>query len=405
MSPPAGRPASGTIVISDARIVLEDAVRDGCLLVRDGVIAGVHIGACHVPDDASVVDAGGRYLAPGFVDVHVHGGGGFDLMSDDPEQVRAYARWVTRFGVTSFLVSTSGRDHADILRRLRAISPALTTTDGAARAFGMHLEGPYINPARKGAFPPSWLRSPDPAEYAELAEACGNSVVQVTLAPELPGADALIDAVVASGAVAAMGHTDATYEQALHAIDRGVSHVTHCFNAMRPFAHRDPGCIGAIVESDGVTAELICDGAHVDYAAARLLLRAKGARNIVLVTDGMPLAGTNDGEAEWESQRIRVDGGKAVRVADDTIIGGVITLDHAVRNAVEHLGAPLHTAVAMASANSARAMRKHDQFGAIAPGRAADFVLLDDNLHVTETWIAGERVWAADPTRSQSASA
>lgn len=384
-----------TIVISNARIILEDGVRDGCVLVRDGTIAGVHLGACHVPDDAEVVDSRGRYLAPGFIDIHVHGGGGFDLMSDDAEQVRGYARWVPRFGVTSFLVSTSGRDHADIVRRLRTIAPALGAADGGARALGVHLEGPYINPARKGAFPPAWLRAPDAAEYAQLAGASGGTVVQVTLAPELPGADALIDAAVASGAVAAMGHTDATYEQARHAFGRGVSHVTHCFNAMRPFSHRDTGCIGAIIESDNVTAELICDGAHVDYAAARLLLRAKGARTIVLVTDGMPLAGTDDGEAEWEGQRIRVDGGKAVRVADNTIIGGVITLDRAIRNAVEHLGVPLHTAVAMASANPARAMRKDSEYGAIAPGRAADFVLLDDALSVTETWVAGERVWSS----------
>jgi N-acetylglucosamine-6-phosphate deacetylase len=387
---------SDDVVITNARIVLEDGVRDGCVFLRGSDFAAVHIGACHVPDGAEVVEAGGRYLAHGFIDIHVHGGGGFDLMSADARQVRGYARWVTRFGVTSFLVSTSGRDQADIARRVRAITPALAASSGGARALGVHLEGPFINPARKGAFPPAWLRAPNAAEYRELVAASGGHVRQMTLAPELPGADALIDAVVASNAVAAMGHTDATYEQAMRAFDRGVSHVTHCFNAMRPFGHRDPGCIGAIIESDNVTAELICDGAHVDYAAARLLLRAKRARNIVLVTDGMPLAGTDDGEAEWEGQRIRVDGGKAVRVADNTIIGGVITLDHAVRNAVEHLGAPLHTAVAMASANPARVIRRDDIFGAIAPGRSADFVLLDDALRVTETWVAGERVWPQD---------
>ena len=267
---------------------------------------------------------------------------------------------------------------------------------GAANVVGFHLEGPYINPVRKGAFDPRWLRAPSVGEYEELFEASGGAIRQMTLAPELPGADELIRAVVASGAVAAMGHTDATYEQAMRAIDLGVTHVTHCFNAMRPFSHRDPGVLGAVMTSDAVTAELIGDGAHVDYAAARVLVRAKGARRIVLITDGMPLAGTADGEGEWEGVRIRVEGGKAVRVADGTIIGGVITLDQTVRNAAEQLEVQVHEAIAMASTNPARAMRVDGTRGAIAAGRAADFVLLDDDLQVTETWVGGERAWAAE---------
>jgi N-acetylglucosamine-6-phosphate deacetylase len=202
----------------------------------------------------------------------------------------------------------------------------------------------------------------------------------------------LIDAVVASGATAAIGHTDATYDEAMRAIERGCTHVTHTYNAMRPFGHRDPGVLGAVMEGD-VTAELIGDGAHVDYAAARVLVRIKGARNIALVTDGMPLAGTPDGDGAWEGQAIRVEGGKAVRVADNTIIGGVITLDQTVRNAVAHLGAPLHGAVAMASGVPARALALEGQYGSLEAGCAADFVLLDDALGVVETWVGGVRVY------------
>lgn len=381
--------------ITNVRVVLGDGVREGCVVVRDGTISGVHAGCCPLPPGVPTIDGGGRLLAPGLIDIHVHGGGGHDLMSDDPEQVRAYARWVAARGVTGFLVSTSGRDHADIVRRLRSVAPAIGPVEGGARALGFHLEGPYVNPLRKGAFPARWLRPPDTGEYRELVDAAGGQVRQVTLAPELPGAQALIAAVVSSGATAAMGHTDATYDEARAAFDAGVTHVTHCFNAMRPFGHRDPGCLGAIMEADGVTAELIGDGAHVDYAAARLLLRAKGAHNIVLVTDGMPLAGTEDGEAEWEGQAIRVEGGKAVRVADGTIIGGVITLDQTLRNAVAHLGADVPAAAAMASANAARALGLGREYGALQAGCAADFVLLDDDLSVAETWVAGERVYAA----------
>jgi N-acetylglucosamine-6-phosphate deacetylase len=378
--------------ITNARLILPDGVREGGVLNGSDRIEALLSPSEAAPPDATVIDARGRYVGPGLLDVHVHGGGGFDLMSDDPEQIRGYARWVAKRGVTSFLVSTSGRDHADIVRRLAAVRGAIGREPGAARALGFHLEGPYINSVRKGAFPPKWLRAPSASEYGELQAAAGGAIVQMTLAPELPGAGDLIDAVTASGAVAAMGHTDATYEQAVAAIGRGVTHVTHCFNAMRPFGHRDPGVLAAVMTSDAVTAELIGDGAHVDYAAAKVLLRTKGAERVALVTDGMPLAGTVDGDGEWEGQRIRVEGGKAVRVADGTIIGGVITLDQTLRNIVAQMGVPLHEAWSMASTVPARAMRVDDRVGALAPGLAADIVLLDDALEVTDVWVGGERV-------------
>ncbi|MEX2245637.1 MAG: N-acetylglucosamine-6-phosphate deacetylase [Dehalococcoidia bacterium] len=379
--------------VTDVRLVQEDGVQSGWLLVEDGRIAAIATEGAP-PDGVRTVEGGGRYLAPGLIDIHVHGGGGHSLMTDDPDEVRAYARWVVRHGVTTFLVSTSGPDHASIVRRLRAVAPAVGEVERGARVLGFHLEGPYINPVRKGAFPPRWLRPPDAHEYAELFEASGGAVRQVTLAPELPGADALIDAVERSGATASIGHSDATYEEAMRAFERGVTHATHCFNAMRPFGHRDPGLLGAIMTSHNVTAELIGDGAHVDDAAARVLVRAKGASRVVLVTDGMPLAGTPDGEAEWEGTHIRVEGGKAVR-EDGTIVGGVMTLDAMVRRAVDALGVPLSTAIAMASTNPARALRLAGVYGALAAGRAADFILLDESLEVAETWVAGERVYSA----------
>lgn len=377
------------IAFTNARLVLADDVRDGTLLIRDGVIEAIRVDG-DAPDGYERIDGGGHYLAPGLIDIHVHGGGGFDLMSDDPEQIRGYARWVARHGVTGFLVSTSGSDHADIVRRLRSVAPAIGGEPGAARVLGFHLEGPYINPVRKGAFPPRWLRAPSADEYRELFDASRGAIRQITLAPELPGADALIDAVRASGATVAVGHTDATYDETMHAIARGATHVTHCFNAMRPLGHRDPGVLGAVLTSDAVTAELIGDGAHVDFAIARLLIRAKGHDRVVLITDAMPLAGTPDGDGEWEGQAIRVEGGKAVRVSDGTIIGGVITLDQSVRNAVTHMGVPLPAAVAMATANAARAIGLPAGTGTLAPGAPADLVLLDDALMPQATWVAGQ---------------
>jgi N-acetylglucosamine-6-phosphate deacetylase len=363
--------------------------------LRDGRVADRHAEPHYTLPDAEIVDGGERIVTGGLIDIHVHGGGGFDLMTDDPQQVRGYARWAVTHGVTSFLISTSGRDHAEIVQRLRALAPVIGKPGpGEARALGFHLEGPYINPVRKGAFNARWLRPPNVREYEELFEASGGTIQQMTLAPELPGADELIRAVVDSGAVAAMGHTDATYEQARRAIDLGALHVTHCFNAMRPFGHRDPGVLAAVMTSDAVTTELIGDGAHVDYAAARVLVRAKGAEKVVLVTDGMPLCGTAGGEGEWEGVRIRVEGGKAVRVADGTIIGGVTPLDAMVRNAVRYLGVKHEDALNMGSAIPANAIRVGEDYGCLEHSRAADFILLDNKLRVTETWVAGECVWA-----------
>jgi N-acetylglucosamine-6-phosphate deacetylase len=387
--------------VTNVRMLLPHGIEPGTLLLDGARIAEARADA--EPGAAAgyeIVDGHGHIAAPGYIDIHVHGGGGFDLMTDVPEQVRGFARWVVRHGVTSFLVSTSGRNHAEILRRLRALAPVIGTPGpGEARALGFHLEGPYINPRRKGAFDPRWLRAPSVSEYRELFEASGGAIRQMTLAPELPGADELIRAVVDSGAVAAMGHTDATYEQALRAIELGASHITHCFNAMRPFGHRDPGVLGVAFDRPltyrGPTIELIGDGAHVGYVAARALVHARGSDAIVLITDGMPLCGTPDGEGQWEGVAIKVEGGKAVRVADGTIIGGTTPLDAMVRNAWRHIGVPRDEALRMASLHPAQAIGVAGDCGSFEPGTAADFVVLDDELNVTETWISGERVWAS----------
>jgi len=376
---------------TNARIILRERILAGTVLVDGGRVVDVAGGP--PPDGVEAVDLGGRYLAPGFVDIHVHGGGGRSLMTDDPEEVRAYARWVVSRGVTSFLISTAASDPAALLARLRGCAPAI----GPVEPLGFHLEGPWINPARKGAFDERWLRLPAAAEFEDAWAAASGQVRQVTLAPELPAADALIAAVRRAGAVAAMGHTDATYEEATLAIARGCRHVTHCFNAMRPFAHRDPGVLGAIVTNAGVTVELIGDGEHVHPAAARMLLRAKGPDYVALITDGLPIAGLDVQDTVFEGVTVRVSGAKAVR-ADGTIVGSVATMDQVVRNAMSWLELSLPAAVAMATATPARIIGADGRKGAIAPGRDADFAVLDDGLRVVATYVAGEQVYAAEGT-------
>lgn len=376
--------------IVNARLVLHDHVLVGSLLMADGVIR--QVGDFEPPPGAEVFDAARRYVAPGFIDIHVHGGGGHSLMTDDPEEVRAFARWAVQHGVTSFLVSTAAPDHERLLRRLEACVPAMGSTHGGAEALGFHLEGPFINPKRRGAFDASWLRPPDAAAYRELADAARGHVRQVTLAPELPGAERLIDSVQESGAVPAMGHTDADDETARRAVRCGVRHVTHTFNAMRPFMHRDPGCLGVVFTEPSVTAELIGDGAHVHPVAGLTLVRTKGVDGVVLVTDGIPLAGAEEGEATWAGMRVRIEGGKAVR-SDGVIVGGVTTLDRMVANAVAWFGVTLPEAVRMASLNPAAAIGVDDHKGSLAAGKDADVVVLDDDLRVLETYVRSEHVY------------
>lgn len=195
------------------------------------------------------------------------------------------------------------------------------------------------------------------------------------------------------GTVAAIGHTDATYDEAMYAFELGVSHVTHCFNAMRPFLHRDPGCLGAILTSPQVTAELIADGAHVHPAAAALLVRAKGVEGTVLVTDGIPLAGLGSVEGGLWGENVHLKGSAVVR-ADGTIAGSVATLDELVRNACAWLGVDLPEAVRMASLNPARVIGLEATKGALEAGRDADLVVLDDELRIVQTYVAGERAFA-----------
>ncbi len=315
-----------------------------------------------------VLDLRGRYLAPGFIELHTHGGGDHSLLTEDPAEVDAYARWITSRGVTSFLIGVAGGEHERILRALQRSAVFFERPPAGAQALGYFLEGPFLNPRRRGAFPEAWLRPPDVAQFREYVEATGRRLRLVTLAPELPGADALIAAALEAGAVPSLGHSDATYEEALHAFEAGVRHVTHCFNAMRPLAHRDPGCLGAALTTPSVTCELILDGSHVHPAAAALLVRAKGVDGTVLVSDALPPAGSERETVEWEGMRAKVVGRAAVG-EDGTIIGSLATTDEVLRNAVAWLPVTLPEAVRMATCNPARVLGLDGAQGLAAPRR------------------------------------
>ena len=375
----------------NARILTPDEeLAAATVVVRDGRIEAVGVGLAP-PAGAQTFDLAGLTLVPGFIDIHVHGGGGFSLISEDPDEIRSYARWVVSRGVTGFLVTLVGAPLPQMKRWLAAAVAAGEGVDGGARILGVHLEGPFVNPARRGALPSEGLRPPDVGEFLALAEAAQGRLKVITLAPELPGAPDVVAAARQRGVAVSMGHTDATYEQALEAIEWGVSQATHCFNGMRPFHHRDPGCLGAILSSSRLSAELIADGVHVHPGAMALLLAAKGSQGTILVSDGVAAAGLEDGSYSLAGEAIQVRGGVA-SLPNGTLAGSMVTMDEAARNIMRLGLAPLGEAVRMASTNPAAALGLGQRLGRIAPGFAADLVALDDSLEVAMTFVGGQPV-------------
>jgi N-acetylglucosamine-6-phosphate deacetylase len=338
--------------------------------------------------DATVIDGEGLMAGPGLIDVHVHGGGGHSFFTQDPERIRAYARWAPKNGVTSFLVSTVGRDADDTAGIFSALAPLVGGTEGA-EVLGFHMEGPFINPLRHGAFPEGMLRAPVREEYLRFQSAAEGHIRQVTMAPELPLALDLAVAISSSGAIPAMGHTDATVIQARAGFESGIRHVTHLFNAMRPLHQREGGPIVAALLQDQATCELICDGAHVSQENLQLAYHVLGPTRTVVVTDNLHLAGMEAETGRFAGEEVTVSGGKAAK-ADGTIVGSVETMDQHFRNSMTFLGIDPWVAFRICSTNPARVAGAANRKGQLDRGMDADIVLMDGDFRVKMTVCRGE---------------
>ena len=371
-------------------------VRDGAVLVRDRRIAAVGPFRDIAPpnsDHVERIDVRGGIIAPGFVDLQINGAAGI-LFTEDPtaEALDAMAAVLPQFGCTSFLPTLLSCSEQATHDALAAVAKACARPPAGAQVLGVHMEGPFLHPDRAGAHDRRHLRPPSTADFARWLETSNGSLRLLTLAPELPGASEVILEAVRSGVTVAVGHTTATYDETAKAADLGASLVTHLFNATGGLSAREPGAVGAALALDALSVSLIADGVHVHPAVVRAAVRAKGAERVVLVTDAMPPVGTTAQEFSLLGRSVTVHLG-ACRLADGTLAGSTLTMDQALRNAIEWTGVSLQDALGMATLLPARLTGADASKGSLEAGKDADIVVMDRDLRVILTLVGGQVVY------------
>ncbi|WAX79375.1 N-acetylglucosamine-6-phosphate deacetylase [Streptomyces sp. KMM 9044] len=386
-----------TKVLAGARVVLPTGTVDNGRVTVEGTRivatapADTSSAAPGTPENAETLDLSGHWLVPGFVDLHNHGGGGASFTSGTVDEVLKGIHTHRLHGTTTLLASTVTGDLDFLARRAGQLAELAEQGDIA----GVHFEGPFISPCRKGAHSQELLREPDPAEVRKLIDAAHGRARMLTLATELPGGLDSVRLLAEQGVIAAVGHTDATYEQTVAAIDAGATVATHLFNAMPALGHRAPGPVTALLEDERVTVELINDGTHLHPAALRLAFHHAGPARVAFVTDAMDAAGFGDGRYMLGPLEVEVAHGVARLVEGGSIAGSTLTLDRALKRAVTVDGLPVEHAVAALSATPARLLGMDDRIGSLEPGKDADLVVLGADFTLKGVMRQGE--WVVFP--------
>ncbi|MGB2579973.1 N-acetylglucosamine-6-phosphate deacetylase [Elusimicrobium simillimum] len=373
------------MLIKNAKLILPDTVRDGAVLIKNGRIERV-ITEGNLPQAEHVYDASGAYLAPGFVDVHIHGTGGHGTEDMTAQSLLDMSLTLAGLGVTSFFPTLYPGSKAEMIKNLKGIVGAFGKEQGA-KLRGLHLEGPFISPEKPGVMKPQDISPVDIDFMSELVEAGEGKIKIMTFAPEVDGADKLIDFAAKHGIFLQAGHTNATYEQMMAARAKGISHVTHLFNAMSPFTHRAPGAAGAAMMED-FSVEIIADGVHVHPAVVSFLGRIKKPEQIVLVTDALKPTEQHGGPMLANREAVKLDGGVFKRLTDNVIAGSALTMLHGIKNLVSY-GFPLENAILAAASNPAKILGVKD-CGVVMAGMAADITLFDASFNLQKVFIDGK---------------
>ena len=367
-------------------------IEQGYVLIAGEKVADIGpMSLCPTDIDAKVVELSPQFaVVPGFIDVHIHGAAGADVMDATPAALHTMANTLPAEGTTSFLATTMTAPSEQIEAALRNVARYMAEANrpGAAEVLGVHLEGPFLSPKRAGAQHPRHLVDPDVSLFQRWQEAAGGHIRLVTLAPERDEGLALTAYLKETGVIASIGHSDAVYEEVKAAIAAGVTHATHLFNGMRGIHHREPGVAGGVLMHEEVMCELIADGLHVAPPMVRFAYRNKGSEGLILITDAMRAKCLGDGQYDLGGQEVSVRGGEA-RLADGTLAGSVLKLGEAIRHVLDYTGCTLEEVIRMASWNPAKQLSVSDRKGSLHPGKDADLVILNEQYEVIMTFCRG----------------
>ncbi len=373
------------MIFKDFKLIFPDRIEEGTVQIKDGKIMSFH------PDEGSdeVILGEGRYLSPGFIDIHIHGAGNHDTMEGTFEALDIISRTIADHGTTGFLPTTMTVSLEDIKAAVEAAKDAVGKVGGAS-ILGVHLEGPFISEFAIGAQNPNYVEKPTIENFKEMVGEDLAFIKNITIAPEVDGALELIPFLRDHQINVSMGHTKATYKEAMEGIKAGVNHSTHLFNAMTPFSHREPGAVGAIFDTD-ISTETISDGIHVSYPSLRTAYKLKTSDKVLLITDAMMACGMPDGTYSLGGQPVISKDG-AARLESGALAGSILTMDKAVQNVYKNTNLPLHEVIKMASYNGAKFIGVENTKGKIALHYDADLLILDENLNVENVYVEGKSV-------------